>query len=188
MIVIACCSLAPLPSRAQHASIAEAREIEIRGVKVKVPDLVLRDQDSLPVHFYSDLIKDKIVVLNFFYTSCTYSCPMQGKTLSEFQALLGERLGKSVFLISVTTDPVKDNPQQLKTWATRYKVKPGWRLVTGDEAELNKLLPQFIGNKAGGGMHEPVIFVGNDKKGVWTGAAGGVTPQELLRVVDYLAQ
>ena len=29
------------------------------------------------VRFYSDLIKDKVVVLSFFYTSCTSSCPMQ---------------------------------------------------------------------------------------------------------------
>lgn len=187
-LLVACCSLGSLPSRAQHASIAETREIDIRGVKVKVPDLVLQDQDGRPVRFYSDLIKDKIVVLTFFYTSCTFSCPMQGKFLSEFQELLGARLGKSVFLISVTTDPAKDNPRQLKTWATRYKVKPGWTLVTGVETDMNKLLPQFIGNKAGAGMHEPVIFVGNDKKGVWTGAAGGVTPQELLKAVDYLAQ
>jgi protein SCO1/2 len=187
-IVIACCSLAPLPSRAQHGSISAAREIEIRGVKVKVPDLVLRDQEGRPVHFYSDLIKDKIVVLSFFYTSCTSSCPMQGKIFSELQALLGERLGKSVFLISVTTDPVRDQPRQLKIWATRYKVKPGWTLVTGNEAEMNKLLVQFIGNKAGGGMHLPVTFIGNDRKGIWTGASGVFAPEDLLKAVDYLAQ
>ncbi|HEY2962564.1 MAG TPA: SCO family protein [Pyrinomonadaceae bacterium] len=155
---------------------------------MKVPDLVLRDQEGRPVHFYSDLIKDKIVVLSFFYTSCTSSCPMQGKIFSELQALLGERLGKSVFLISVTTDPVRDQPRQLKIWATRYKVKPGWTLVTGNEAEMNKLLVQFIGNKAGGGMHLPVTFIGNDRKGIWTGASGVFAPEDLLKAVDYLAQ
>lgn len=188
LLVIACCLTATSPGQAQHPPVAEAKQIEIRGVKVSLPDLVLRDQDGREVRFYSDLIKDKVVVLTFFYTSCTFSCPMQGKILSELQALLGDRLGRSVFLISVTTDPANDGPQQLKSWATRYKVKPGWTLVTGDPAEMNKLLVPLIGNKAGAGMHLPVTFIGNDRKGVWTAGAGMFSPEELLKTVDYLVQ
>jgi len=185
-VLLACCLIAPFASQAQNGSVE--RVVEIRGVKVSLPDVPLRDQNGREVRFYSDLIKDKVVVLSFFYTSCTSSCPMHGKVLSELEKLLGDRLGKSVFLISVTTDPVKDQPQQLKAWATRYKVKPGWTLVTGDEAEMNKLLVPFIGNKAGGEMHLPVVFIGNDRKGIWTGAAGIFAPDELLKTIDYLLQ
>src|ERR1041384_7816475 len=71
--------------------------------KAVIPDVVVRDHQGRKLHFYSDLVKDKVVVLNFFYTSCTYTCTMQGRTFSQLQSLLGERLGKSVHLISVTT-------------------------------------------------------------------------------------
>jgi protein SCO1/2 len=183
LILVFCWST--LLSNAQtQSSKDEEVEVDIRGVKVKIPDLKLRDQDGNEVRFYSDLIKDKVIVLTFFYTSCNYLCSMQGKVFSELQSLLGDRLGKSVFLISVTTDPVKDNPQQLKAWGARYKIRPGWTLVTGDLAEMNKLLIQFTGNKAAGEMHLPVTFVGNAREGRWTSGVGTFGPQDILDAVN----
>jgi cytochrome oxidase Cu insertion factor (SCO1/SenC/PrrC family) len=164
-------------------------EVEVEGVgKVKVPDLDVRDQEGRKLHFYSDLIKDKVVVLSFFYTSCAYSCTVQGQTFSKLQSLLGDRLGKSVFLISVSTDPAKDVPAQLKSWGKRYDVQSGWTLVTGNPAEMNRLLVPFTGEPAGSGMHLPSTFIGNDKTGVWTSASGVFDPQVLLNAVDVVTR
>ncbi|HEX5889387.1 MAG TPA: SCO family protein [Pyrinomonadaceae bacterium] len=164
-------------------------ELEVAGArKIRFPDLVVRDHEGRRVRFYSDLIKDKVVVLSFFYTSCTYTCTMQGKTFSRLQSLLGERLGKSVVLISVSTDPANDKSGELKAWAERYDVQPGWTLVTGEKSEMNKLLIPFTGSPAGAEMHLPVTFIGNDKTGTWTSADGVFAPEELLKVVDYLTR
>jgi cytochrome oxidase Cu insertion factor (SCO1/SenC/PrrC family) len=46
-----------------------------------LPDLILLDQNGRRVRFYSDLIKDKIVLISFFYTSCTYAMPDTGESL-----------------------------------------------------------------------------------------------------------
>jgi cytochrome oxidase Cu insertion factor (SCO1/SenC/PrrC family) len=203
-LFVACCLIVPLgdaealkPDRrvdslehvgqTQRPATAEGITIDIQGAKIKIPDLVLLDQEGRKVRFYSDLIKDKVIVLSFFYTSCTYLCTMQGRVFSELQSLLGERLGKSVFLISVTTDPAKDNPQQLKAWAERYKVKPGWTLVTGEVTEMNKLLIQFTGNNAGGGMHIPSTFIANDRTGSWSSSVG-FAPDYLLKVINYVTR
>jgi protein SCO1 len=164
-------------------------EVEIHGAgKVQIPDLDVRDQNGRKLRFYSDLIKDKVVVLSFFYTSCTYSCTIQGQTFSKLQSLLGDRLGKSVFLISVTTDPATDGPAQLKAWGKRYNVQKGWTLVTGNEAEINKLLLPFTGNRAGAEMHLPSTFVGNNRTGLWTSAAGVFEPQALLNAVEFVTR
>ena len=189
-LFLACCLIAPPAGAVQYQNLATEQvvEVDIKGVKVTIPDLVLRDQDGRKVRFYSDLIKGKVVVLSFFYTSCTYTCTMQGRVFSELQALLGERLGAAVFLISVTTDPVTDTSERLKAWATRHSAKPGWTLVTGEEAEMNKLLIQFTGNTAGGGMHLAATFIGNDRRGFWTSGVGVFAPEELLRAVDYVAR
>jgi len=186
VFLVAGCLIAPPGNAVEPWSEDELIEIDIRGTKVKFPDLVVRDQDGRKARFYSDLIKDKIVVLSFFYTSCTFVCTRQGKTFSGLQSLLGERLGKSVFLISVTTDPVNDGPQQLKAWGERYKVNPGWTLVTGEEDEMNKLLVPFTGRKAGGTMHIPSTFIANGKTGLWTGVVGNFTPEQLLKMVNSL--
>ena len=164
-------------------------EVEIGGVgKVKIPDLEVRDQDGRKIRFYSDLIKDKVVVLSFFYTSCSNSCTLQGQTFSKLQSLLGDRLGKSVYMISVTTDPSRDDSAKLKSWGKRYDVQDGWTLVTGKEAEMNKLLLPFTGMGAGAGTHLPATFVGNQKTGVWTSASGVFDPQALLDAVDYVTR
>jgi protein SCO1 len=165
------------------------REVDIAGAeRIEIPDLVLKNQEGRQIRFYSDLIKDKVVVLSFFYTTCTYVCTRQGTVFSNLQSLLGERLGKSVFLISVTTDPAKDTSARLKTWGKRYDLQPGWTLVTGDKDEMNELLIPFTGNPAGAGMHLPSTFIGNDRTGRWTSATGIFTAAELLKAVDFVAQ
>ncbi|HEX2268223.1 MAG TPA: SCO family protein [Pyrinomonadaceae bacterium] len=156
--------------------------------KLSIPDVVVRDHRGQKVHFYSDLVKEKVVVLNFFYTSCTYTCTLQGRTFSKLQSLLQDRLGKSVYLVSVTTDPVRDSPKQLRAWAKRYQLKSGWTLVTGDESEINKLLVYFTGSSAAPGMHLPVTFVVNDEKGTWISSTEAVAPEQLFKTVDYLTR
>src|SRR5215213_1066495 len=178
-----CCVLAS-PAEAQQPTGPRDVEVNISGVKVMIPDLVLRDHEGRRVRFYSDLIQRKVVVLTFFYTSCVYTCTMQGKIFSELQSLLGERLGKSVFLISVTIDPRKDTPKQLQAQANRYKVHPDCSLVTGEEAEMNELLVRFTGSTSGSGMHLPSTFIGNDKGGLWTSAVGFFAADDLLKVVN----
>ncbi len=185
MLVLLACGLVGGQNQTATASLVE---LNIGSSKIRFPDLELRDQEGRKVRFYSDLIKDKVVVLSFFYTNCTFTCTMQGKTFSRLQTLLGGRLGKSVVLISVSTDPAKDKPAELKAWAKRYNVQPGWTVVTGEEREMSKLLIPFTGNPAGAEMHLPVTFIGNDKTGVWTSADGVFAPEELLNVVDLLTR
>jgi len=189
LVLFLACGLVLSQNRQPQKPATPVIEVEIGGIgEVGIPDLELRDQDGRKVRFYSDLIKDKVVVLSFFYTSCNYTCTMQGQTFSKLQSLLGERLGTSVFLISVTTDPAKDDPAVLKTWGKRYDVQAGWTLVTGNKAEMNKLLLPFTGNLAGAGMHLPSTFIGNDKTGLWTSAAGVFEPEDLLKAVDFVTQ
>lgn len=186
LVLVLACGLA---GGQQQKPATPTVEIEIEGVgKVRIPDLDVRDQDGRKLRFYSDLIKDKVVVLSFFYTSCAYSCTMQGRIFSKLQSLLGDRLGKSVFLISVTTDPARDGPAQLKSWGKRYDVKTGWTLVTGKEAELNHLLLPFTGNRAGAAMHLPATFIGNDRTGLWTSAAGVFEPESLLNAIEFVTR
>ena len=162
--------------------------VEVQGFgRVTIPDIVVRDQEGRKGRFYSDLIKDKVVVISFFYTSCAYVCTQQGRTFSKLQTLLGERLGKSVFLISVSMDPAHDNSAQLKQWGKRYDVQTGWTLVTGEPAEMNKLLVPFTAKPASGGMHLPTTFIGNAKTGLWTGATGLFAPEDLLKVVNSIS-
>src|SRR5260370_40143581 len=72
------------------------------------PKATLKTQDNKDVNFY-DLIKGKIVVINFMYTRCDGKLCTQGiENLVKLQKALGDRLGKEVFIYSITLDPEHD--------------------------------------------------------------------------------
>lgn len=164
-----------------------SKQIQV-GTETKfLPDLTLRDQNNRRVRFYSDLIKDKVVLISFFYTSCTYTCLMQGKVFSELQAELGKRLGKEVFLISVTMDPETDTPARLKSWAAQQGLRDGWTLVTGSQEEMVKLVGHLTGNPLGRiEMHSSFIYIGNDKKNNWAATYGLAAPKTLVKKIEQM--
>ena len=100
------------------------------NIKMTIPDLEVTDQDGKKRRFYTDLVKGKVVVINFIYTTCTYVCPMQGTSFSKLQAALGDRIGKDVYLISVSTDPVTDTPKKAEILGREIRREAG--LETGD--------------------------------------------------------
>ncbi len=120
---------------------SEARE---RTRQRYFPNVTLRTQDNKPVRFYRDLIKDKIVTINFFYAKCEEICPMVTANLVKVQKLLGDRVGREIFMYSITLKPEEDSPAALKHYAEMYKVKPGWTFLTGKPADI-ELLRRSLG-------------------------------------------
>src|SRR5215831_16692702 len=94
-------------------------------------DTVLVDQNGVERRFYSDLIKDKVVIINAIFASCKDSCPVMSKTFARIQDELGSRLDKQVMMLSISVDPENDTPAVLKAYAQDAKAKPGWYFLTG---------------------------------------------------------
>ena len=155
--------------------------------EVAIPDVEVIDQFGRKAHFYSDLFKDRVVVVSFFFTSCTLMCPLQGQVLARLQNALGDKMGKEVFFISVSKDPKNDTPQRLSLWARKYEVKNGWTLVTGTETVMNGLLRQLIGEEPGPQLHSPVLLIGNDRTGVWEDAEGLSSPDKLIEIIERVS-
>jgi protein SCO1/2 len=152
--------------------------------KRSIPDAEVFNQDGKRIRFYSDLIKDKVVIVSFVFTSCAFVCPMQGESLSKLQAMLGERLGKEVYLVSVSTDPEGDTPERLKIWGLQFRARPGWTLVTGKKSEIDKVAMALTGAPAVKGQHSPVVFIGSDKTGRWIRAYGLAEPGRFASLID----
>lgn len=181
-------SAAPREEQKQPAlAIAKPGVIKIGPARLEIPDVEVLDQNGRKVRFYSDLIKGKVVVVNFFFTSCTLVCPMQGRALAKVQERLGQRLGKEIFFVSVSKDPLVDTPERIKRWGTLYGIGPGWTLVTGEEGVMTKLLRDFTGENPGGQLHSPFLLIGNDRTGVWTETGGLMPADELVKMIDQVA-
>ena len=181
--------LLALPILGQHEHHeAPAPEPEQKPAKLEIPDVSLVDQDGRPVRFHTDLIKDKVVAVNFIFTTCTTVCPPMGATFGKLREQLGEKAGKDVHLISVSVDPRTDTPERLKAWAAKFGAGPGWTLVTGDAAQVRKLLDAFGVFTADPAEHTPLVFVGNDAKGEWTRAYGLAPPAKLAELIDQASR
>jgi len=105
----------------------------------EVPNFTLKTQDNKEVNFREDLIKNKTAIINFFYTQCKGPCKRNTQNLLQLQKALGDRLGRDVFIYSITLDPEHDTPKVLKTYAETYKTKPGWIFLTGKVDDITTL-------------------------------------------------
>src|SRR5436190_17155902 len=81
------------------------------------PNIELTTHEQKHVHFFDDLVKGKVVMINFIYTSCPDSCPLETARLAEVQDILGERVGRDVFMYSISIDPARDTPEKLAQYA-----------------------------------------------------------------------
>lgn len=99
-------------------------------------NVLLVNQDGKSVRFFDDLIKDKVVIINFMYTSCEDTCPLETARLTNVQRILGDRVGKDVFMYSITVDPANDTPDVLRKYAEKFRIGPGWQFLTGNETDI----------------------------------------------------
>ena len=103
------------------------------------PNLVLTTHEGKKVRFYDDLVKDKIVIFNFMYAKCEGICMPITHNLVKVQKLLGNRVGRDIFMYSFTLKPEEDTPMKLAHYAHMHKVGPGWKFLTGKPADLEVL-------------------------------------------------
>ncbi len=147
------------------------------------PDVQLIDQNGSAHRFYSDLVKGRIVVINTFFADCGAVCPMTMQRLAKVQTQFAARIGRDVFLYSITVDPVADTPEKLQGYAKRYGASNGWQFFTGekdDVALVLKRLGQFVDNRD---AHSSLFIIGNEPTGLWKKANGLAAADEIVEVV-----
>jgi protein SCO1/2 len=117
-------------------------EIGRRVVDKPVADFVLTDQ--LGRRFKWADTRGKIVVVNFIYTKCPDVCPLLSAKFAAMQRSLEEQKQTDYLLVSITTDPARDNSQTLKSYAALFKAdERGWFFLTGSKEALAKVWKEF---------------------------------------------
>ena len=153
------------------------------------PNVPLVTHDGRNVRFYDDLIKDKVVAINFIYTTCEYSCPLETAQMRQVHELLGDRVGKDVFFYSISIDPENDTPAILASYVNRFQVGPGWQFLTGKEADitlLRKKLGLYIEEiQDGSNDHNLSLIIGNERTGNWMKRSPNDSPKVLANLLGY---
>jgi len=153
------------------------------------PNVVLTTHEKRTVRFYDDLVKGKVVLINFLFTACTTLCPVTTANLIKVQDALSERVGREIFFYSITLDPERDTPEVLTRYAEHFKVKPGWTFLTGRPDEITMLRrrlgaydpnPAIDADKT---QHLALIIYGNERTGKWRTIPGLDKPERIVRAV-----
>jgi protein SCO1 len=153
------------------------------------PNFVLTTHEGKQVRFYDDLIRGKIVAINMMYADCSGICPTMTANLLKVQQALGERVGRDIFMYSITLRPSQDTPDVLQTYAKHHGVGPGWQFLTGKPAEIDilrrrlgfaELDPQRDRDTTN---HTGLIRYGNEQIDSWATIAALGLPSEIVRVI-----
>lgn len=157
------------------------------SVRVRLPDTALVDHEGRAVKLASEVVGDRIVVVDFVYTSCTTVCPVASALFAQVQQRLGERTAQDVRLVSFTVDPVRDTPSRLKAYGKRYESGPGWVWLTGAKPQVDEALKAFGAFTPNFENHPPLVLVGDAKAGRWLRFYGFPTPEQVLEAVRDLS-
>jgi protein SCO1/2 len=147
-------------------------------------DTPLVDQDGNSHRFYTDLLKGHTVVMNFMFTACRNSCPVMAGNFANIQKWLGDRLGKSVLLLSFTVDPDTDTASTLKAYAMRMKARPGWYFLTGTKDDLKLVLQRLGQYVEQRDDHQNLFLIVNEPAGLMKKAFGMAGTRDLIATID----
>lgn len=191
-LIISVSALAQSPTRPAepsdlHGDHKQPKQATPSAAQNYFTDVQLIDQDGRTVQFYTDLLKGKTVIVNAFFTSCTSVCPPMTRNLELVQNALGDRLGRDVFIVSISVDPLTDTPSRLKEYAQRFHARPGWRFLTGKKENVDWALykvGQYVKNRDD---HTTIVIIGNETTGLWKKVLGLAKSEELVRLVNEVA-
>lgn len=155
-------ALAARPARA--APDAAAREAKARGY---FTDTVLQAQDGRPLRFYSDVLRDRVVLVNFVYTECGDSCPLITHKLLQARQSLGAQ-ARGVRFVSITIDPERETPQTMSAFARKHgAVDPDWLWLSGTKANIDLVTKRLGAYTDSREEHFTGLIVGNLRTDRW---------------------
>ncbi|MFK8332287.1 SCO family protein [Pseudomonas sp. BJa5] len=152
-------------------------------------DTLVQDQNGRTLRFYSDVLKDKVVMLNVIFTHCNDACPLITRKLREVRDAMGEEAASKVTFISVSSDPVNDTPQVLKEFAQKQGVDgPNWLFLTGDKANIDLVLARLGHLIPSPEQHSTQLIAGDVGNKRWSKIRPDAPPLAIAQRLQLLSQ
>ena len=157
-----------------------------RAARLFFSDRKLVTQHGQSVAFYSDILRDKVVLINFIFTQCTDSCPTQTARIAEVQSLVQDFAGHTMSIVSISVDPEHDTPAVLREYADRFGAGDGWIFLTGEKADVDDVLRRLQQLAPTRETHTTLFLLGNTMTGHWIKVHPDAAPEEIVRQMRSL--
>jgi protein SCO1 len=155
------------------------------------PNLVVVTHENRRALFYDDLLRGKTVLINFMSIKDESRLRIS-ENISKVQRHIGPRLGKDVFLYSITADPVNDTPEALERFAAMHNAQPGWLFLTGDPAAIQRIKDSLFArgtahqHEAAEDCSAAMIRYGNEAVGLWGSVPSASRPEWIAQRVSWV--
>ncbi|MBI5067564.1 MAG: SCO family protein [Deltaproteobacteria bacterium] len=151
-------------------------------------DTVLLTQQGKKVRFYSDVLKDRVVVVSFMFSQCTDACPLLTQKLRRVKDGLGDLFGKPVRFVTISVDPVNDTPEAWRKYAERNQaVHPEWLFLTGKKAQVEAVIRKLGELGPSVEAHSTTFLAGNTMTRHWTKIRPDAPAEAVVEHVRRLA-
>lgn len=174
-----------IQSKKQAPPVAETASLAESAAKY-FTDLEVVDQNGKTHRFYSDLIKDRKVLIHFAFSSCKAACPPILGHMAKVQKELGARMGKEIRILTLSVDPENDTPRALKAVATDLKAGPGWYFLTGTHKNMKAILERLGGWTDNPDAHSSVLYLGDASTGHWIKTMAMRSSEEIAHALVHL--
>lgn len=154
-------------------------------------DLEVINQNGESLRFYSDVIKGRIVLISFIFTSCQDACPIVAQKLIQTRQLMVDSIKDEVWYVTLTVDAANDTPEDLKKFAKQQGVDESrWVFLTGDKKNLDTIIYKLGQYTKDINAHTTMMLAGNAITRHWTRVLpmtppGGIA-QQMRNLADEL--
>jgi cytochrome oxidase Cu insertion factor (SCO1/SenC/PrrC family) len=152
-------------------------------------DLEVIDQNGNKLRFYSDVLKDRVVLVNFIFTNCQDYCPMVTQKLIQTRNMLVDSVKDDIWFVSVSVDPERDTPEAMKAFAEKQGVDESrWIFLTGDTQNLETIVRKLGQYTQDVESHSTLMLAGNTKTRHWTRVMPMLNPPGIAQQMRALAE
>jgi len=178
--------------RAASTTLSLSEQARRRIQEQHLPNVPLITHEGKRVFFYDDLVKDKVVSLNFFFAKCDEICPLVMANLAKVQKLLGDQIGRDLFMYSFTLKPEEDTVDVLRHHREMYGAGPGWTFLTAKLDDMEKLRsaigftypdPAIDKDKT---QHIGNIRYGNEPLMLWSACPGMAHAKWIAETLEWM--
>lgn len=149
-------------------------------------DTLLIDHNGEEVRFFSDVLKDQVVVINFIFTNCGGACPMMTEKLRMARTALGDEIGNSIRFVSISIDPARDTPAAMRKFKEVHRATGNWVFLTGTQDNIDAVVKRLGQWSPEVETHSTMMLAGNVNKRHWMKLMPGVPPPAIAEKLRML--
>jgi protein SCO1 len=153
-----------------------------------VPAVALTDQDGKAWQL-QQLIHERPVLINFFFTGCRSICPTQTVQMQKVMDEVARKSGDHVspLFLSISLDPMGDTPEAIQQFIKKFEIKAGeqnnWLFLHGSFEDLEPVWKAFQQPLGASNQHDALFWIGRPSRGLWTRAGALSSEQDMAKLL-----